>query len=69
MITIESLKEKLLEHLDSLELSSLSMQDLNTYVFILSTLNSIEKFDYMDTFLKMASSGMAFDKVETKEGE
>lgn len=67
MATVDSIKEKVIEYMNSVDLSALSMQELNTYVFTLNTLATMDKTDYMDALLKMASGGFASGKVEEKE--
>lgn len=67
MATIDSIKEKVIEYMNSVDLSALTMQELNTYVFTLNSLAALDKSDYMDALLKMASGGFVSGKAEEKE--
>ncbi len=68
MATTETLKKKVIKHMDSIDLAKLSMQELITYVFTLNALIIMDKSDYMGSLLGMTSAGLLCGKEEKKEG-
>lgn len=67
MATTETLKKKVIKHMNSIDLAKLSMQELSTYVFTLNTLIIMDKQDYMGSLLGLTSAGLLSSKEEKKE--
>jgi hypothetical protein len=67
MATTETLKKKVIKHMNSVDLAKLSMQELSTYVFTLNTLIIMDKPDYMGPLLGLTSAGLLSGKEEKKE--
>ena len=58
-MTTKDLKTKAIEHLQLIDLTKLSMQDISCYVYIIKQLDEIEKGSYLD-FLVKNSLGTGF---------
>lgn len=68
MPTIKDVKDKLINHLLSIDLPSLNMMDLSTYTGIVCQVNGMDKEDYMTTLAKMVSDKYNLvEKTEAKE--
>lgn len=53
MATCNELKAKYIDHLMHVDLDTLDMCDLNTFAYIIKTLNETERADYFDRMLNM----------------
>jgi hypothetical protein len=75
---METLKNKVIEHLASVDLSKLDLQELKLYVDTVSVANSFVKADHLETLMKelletkntpMVPVGYGLCAAEKKEGE
>ena len=75
MATCKKLKDKYIKHLMSMDLDKLDMTELNTFAFIIKTLDETERGDYFDRMVKLmpwsngtCAATRATDKEDKTDG-
>ncbi len=55
----------MIAYLDSIDLSALSIQDLNSFASTVNLVRSMVRPDYIEHLMKLTPSGFALGKAET----
>ncbi len=55
----------MIAYLDSIDLSALSMQDLNSFASTVNLVRNMVRPDYIEHLMKLTSSGSALGKADT----
>ena len=61
---VNKIVEKTIEYLDSIDLSTLSMEDLSTFATTLNTVRGMTRMDYRDHLMKLTASGLTLGKAD-----
>lgn len=68
MATCKELKEKFIDYLIDVDRDTLDVSELNTFAYIIKTVNETEKGDYFENMIKTMSLSMPFG-IAGKESE
>lgn len=69
MYTLKELKERYINHLMSMDLAKMDIQELGQYSVIIKTLDDMEKPGYAETLMAMGMGMGAFGARNTEKEE